>query len=82
MMKVSEEIQQFKIGRIKYNLPSYLENEHQEQFFLFFKLGEGFQWIAGYEGSTIKGSTDFPMLVEEDTFNRAIKSLKAKIKEL
>lgn len=76
----SKEVQQFKIGRIKYNLPQSL-TANGDTYLLFFRLTGTLEWVAGYRRMLdFTGKNDL-QLARESTFNKAIKSLHSTMKK-
>lgn len=74
-------IQQFKIGRIKYNLPSMI-NKGGSAHFLSFNYGEyGAEWHFCYRWrSEFSSDTETVLDCYTKTFNQGVKALWDKIK--
>ena len=82
----SEEKQPFKIGRIEYNLPSFVIRDG-EKFSLAFKYldYDSTKWTVCYFrwGEPSEGTIYESILSEQtDTFNQAVKAMHKKIKEI
>lgn len=79
-IKKSIEVQQFKIGRIKYNLPAYVSDGVSKHGLYFNWLFD--HWVAGFCAPSPGVDLELHVAVNEPTFNKAIRSLHAKCKEL
>lgn len=80
-MQLSKGTQQFKIGRIKYNLPNSITSDGIERH-LSFNLESGIKWHFCYRYDPMFSTEDTILDCYTETFNQGIKALKVKVKEL